>query len=304
MVGCVRATARDCPCDRVVGRGVDPVSQEVSVVAPVAELPAVQALAERLDHELAGAVLEHFRPDTSSVLKTVSPKPSAAYRHPVAFVGRRASYLLIDFGVITFVVNVSPGGGLQVDGHRAVPPSVVRARWRFTDGRACVLVDGQTDVRAGVWVVADDPEQSAPLESLGPDATEIPPGPFLALLHSSSMRLNEFLREQHLVAGLGHRLAAEVCHRARLSPFASTAELGSADAEALIEAIHACVNQALADERGRANTSIIEERRGNVHHRVGERCPVCGDVIGEVEQHDGTVAYCPTCQTGGRILAD
>ena len=43
---------------------------------------------------------------------------------------------------------------------------------------------------------------------------------------------------------------------------------------------------------------------GAVHGRVGEACPVCGDTIRAVSYSSYTVAYCPTCQTGGKVLAD
>jgi formamidopyrimidine-DNA glycosylase len=95
-----------------------------------------------------------------------------------------------------------------------------------------------------------------------------------------------------------------VCHRAKLSPFASTAKLTAADAEILVESIQASCNEGLAYERGRNDMSASADRPGAVHHRIGEACPVCGDTIRSVEYAKYTVAYCPTCQTGGKVLAD
>jgi formamidopyrimidine-DNA glycosylase len=118
------------------------------------------------------------------------------------------------------------------------------------------------------------------------------------------MRLHGFLRDQHVLAGLGRRLANEICHRAQLSPFAGTGKLREADAAAVAEAISACVGESLAYERGREDMSSSAERPGAVHHREGEPCPVCGDKVRAVEYRAYTVNYCPTCQTGGKILAD
>jgi formamidopyrimidine-DNA glycosylase len=99
-------------------------------------------------------------------------------------------------------------------------------------------------------------------------------------------------------------LANEVCHRAKLSPFAMTAKLGADGAHAVRTAIHACVDDGLAYERTRTDMSSSADRPGAVHGRTGEACPVCGDTIRSVSYSGYTVAYCPTCQTGGKTLAD
>ncbi len=118
------------------------------------------------------------------------------------------------------------------------------------------------------------------------------------------MRLHGFLRDQHIIAGLGRMLANEVCHRARLSPFANTAKLDHDDVAQLAEAIGACINEGLAFERGLTEMSSSAQRPSNVHHRVGEPCPACGDTVRAVEYSRYTVAYCASCQTGGKVLAD
>ena len=118
------------------------------------------------------------------------------------------------------------------------------------------------------------------------------------------MRVHGFLRDQHTIAGLGRMLANEVCHRAKVSPFAMTGKLGAEGAHAVREAIHACVADGLAYERTRTDMSSSADRPGAVHGRAGEACPVCGDTIRSVSYSGYTVAYCPTCQTGGKILAD
>jgi formamidopyrimidine-DNA glycosylase len=124
------------------------------------------------------------------------------------------------------------------------------------------------------------------------------------LFAAHPMRLHGFLRDQHCIAGLGRRLANEVCHRARLSPFASTAKLGPDGAARVVDAIHEAVDEGLAYERTRTDMSSSADRPGGVHKRTGEPCAVCGDSIREVEYSSYTVHYGPTCQTGGKVLAD
>ena len=270
------------------------------------ELPELQAHAERLDERYAGARLARFTPLTFTALKTAVPPASDAHRHDLVFVGRRGKYLLFDFGVLTFVVHLMQGGRVKEEppGKQPAKPKTGVARWEFDDGRALLLSEAGTERRAGVWAVAGDPEGQPPLEGLGPDADTLDPGRLLDLLHAHPMRLHGWLRDQGVLAGLGRRLANEICHRAKLSPFASTAKLTRGDAEAVVEAIHACINESLAYERGRDTMSSSADRPGSVHHRDGGACPVCGDTIRAVEYRSYTIDYCPTCQTGGKILAD
>lgn len=268
------------------------------------ELPEIHAHAERLDAMLAGATLERFAPLAFTVLKTASPEPSTAHGHELIFVGHRGKHLLLDFGVATFVVHLMQGGRLKPDPKQAAKPRFGQARWIFANGQALLLTEAGSERKAGVWVVAGDPEEQPPLAGLGPDADEVDVSTLTHLLALHPMRLHGFLRDQHIIAGLGRRLANEVCHRALLSPFASTAKLDRDDVKRLSEAILVCVNEGLAFERGLDEMSSSADRPGHVHHRVGESCGSCGDTIRAVEYAHYTVAYCPTCQTKGKILAD
>jgi len=270
------------------------------------ELPELQAHAERLDERYAGTALSRFTPLTFTALKTAVPAASDAVGHDLVFVGRRGKHLLFDFGTLTFVVHLMQGGRVKEEPPDKQPakPKTGVARWVFADGRALLLSEAGTERRAGVWAVSGDPEGQPPLDGLGPDANDIDPPHLLELLHAKPMRLHGWLRDQRILAGLGRRLANEICHRAKLSPFASTAKLTSADAHTLVEAIHATINESLAYERGRNDMSSSADRPGAVHHREKEACPVCGDTIRAVEYRSYTIDYCPTCQTGGKLLAD
>lgn len=282
------------------------------------ELPEVRAHAERLDRDFAGATLVGFRPLSFTALKTATPPPEVAHDHPLAYVGQRGKHLLLDFGVATFVVHLMQGGRLRPDPKQAARPRGGIARW-LLDDRALLLTEAGTERRAGVWVVSGDPEAQEPLQGLGPEADTLTPAALHALLRAdvddedgtadgpgrrSGRRLHGFLRDQRTIAGIGRRLANEVCHRARLSPFAPVGRLDVDDAARLAEAIGACVAEGLAFERGRDDMSASRDRPGAVHHRGGEECPTCGDVVRTVTYRSYEVAYCATCQTDGKVLAD
>ncbi len=268
------------------------------------ELPEVRAHAERLDSAFAGTALAGFRAISFTALKTYAPAPEVAVEHPLAYVGQRGKHLLLDFGVATFVVHLMQGGRLRPDEKKSAKPRGGVARWTFDDGRALLLTEAGTERKAGVWVIDGDPEVQPPLDHLGPEADTVGPEALLEILHSTNSRIHGVLRDQRMIAGIGRRLANEVCHRARLSPFAMTGKLGADDADRLVEAMRACIAEGLAFERGRDDMSASKDRPGAVHHRKGEECPDCGDVIRTVEYRAYEVAYCPSCQTGGKVLAD
>jgi formamidopyrimidine-DNA glycosylase len=273
----------------------------------VPELPEVQAHAERLTEQFRGAVLQKFVPFNFTALKTAVPPPSAAYGLPLIEVGRRGKYLLLRFEPLTFVVHLMQGGRLLVDDKQSLKPRNGQARFVFDDGPALLLTEAGKERRAGVWCVdnaggsiLDKP----PLDRLGPEALELSDEQMAALFATRNMRVHGFMRDQHNIAGLGRMLANEVCHRAKVSPFAMTGKLGADGAHQVRAAIHACVDEGLAYERTRPDMSSSKDRPGAVHGRVGEACPVCGDTIRSVSYSGYTVAYCPTCQTGGKVLAD
>lgn len=278
------------------------------------EMPEVQAHAERLTARFAGRRLERFTPLNFAVLKTVVPGPEEAYGSPLLDVGRRGKYLLLGFEPVTFVVHLMQGGRLSVDTKHSKKPRGGQGRFSFEpveledgsiDDAALLLTEQGTERRAGVWCLpSGEVLSTAPLDKLGPEAAEIDAGALAELFAANSMRVHGFLRDQRMVAGVGRRLANEVCHRARISPFATTKKLGADGAAAVADALRACIADDLEVERSRDDMSTSKERPSAVHKRTGEPCPVCGDTVRAVEYSGYTVNYCPTCQTGGKVLAD
>ena len=271
------------------------------------ELPEVQAHAERLTKVYAGAVLSAFEAVSFTALKTYDPRPESAVGRSLGAVTRRGKHLLLEFPgepALTYVVHLMQGGRLRPDTKLSRKPRGGVARWRFENGDALLLTEAGTEHRAGVWVVEGDPLTQPPLTEVGPEADTIDDWEMAKLLSQHPMRLHTFLRDQRILAGIGRRLANEVCHRAQLSPFASTKKLGDTEAAAVVAAIRAAVEEGLAADRERDDMSSSKERPSRVHGRTGEPCPVCGDTIREVAYRDYTVHYCATCQTGGKVLAD
>ena len=159
-----------------------------------------------------------------------------------------------------------------------------------------------TDRKAGWWVLAEGDE--TPLSKLGPE----PDSPeFADLIRTSedARRIHTLLRDQRTVAGIGRGYTDDILHHANLSPYASLKSLKADERERLLASIAAILADGLEQERKRKGglpTKLGDHWR--VHNRAGEPCPVCGADLRRVSYESHEVAYCPTCQTGGKVLAD
>jgi formamidopyrimidine-DNA glycosylase len=229
-------------------------------------------------------------------------------------VGRRGKYLLVRFEPVTFAVHLMQGGRLVPDSKHSAKPRGGQARLVFEptersdgsfDDSALLLTEQGKERRAGIWCVPTAGALSSPpLDKLGPEAATITDDELAERFAANSMRVHGFLRDQRMIAGIGRRLANEICHRARISPFANTRKLGADGAATVAAAIRSCVDEGLAYERTRDDMSASKDRPSAMHSRTGEPCPDCGDAVRAVEYSGYTVNYCPTCQTGGKVLAD
>ena len=267
------------------------------------ELPEVQALAERLHAALAPAPFAGADLLSFSSLKTVSPRASELVGRELSGVGRRGKFLLLDLEGPRLLVHLSQGGRVDVeDPPKSTRPRGAVVRLRF-EGRASVLVkEFGRERKAGWWIVA--PGDEGPLGRLGPEPDE-PAFERLVLEGDDARRVHTILRDQHTVAGIGRGYADDILHRARLSPFAALGSLSAEQRRALLEAVHAILEEALQVERRR--TGGLPTKIGDhftVHGRHGMPCPACGDDLRRISYGSHEVTYCPACQTGGKVLAD
>ena len=274
------------------------------------ELPQMQALAERLDAVLAGATLEAVEPLGFSALKTVVPAPESLIGHTVERVGRRAKYLILDFGSSDgesagrLLIHLSQAGRLDLED----PPKRTRAkgsvvRLRFADRPAVLVREYGTERKAAWWVLA--PGDDGPLVKLGPepDSDEFAE---LVLHGDDRRRVHTLLRDQRTVSGVGRGYADDALWRAQLSPYASLASLDDDSRARLLDAVRAVMRDGLERERTRTG-GLSQPKLGEhfeVHARYGTPCPRCGEILRRVSYESHEVAYCPQCQTGDKVLAD
>jgi len=274
------------------------------------EMPEIEAHAERLATDYVGRTLTKLHPFNFTALKTAVPAPEVAYGHEVRSIGRRGKYLLIEFEPLTMVIHLMQGGRLLPDTKLSKKPRGGQARIVFGDDADPLLLTEQgTERRAGIWcVAAGELDTTAPIDKLGPEACDVTAAELAELFGQKSMRIHGFLRDQRSIAGVGRRLANEVCWQAEISPFSTTKTLAGEGATKIVDAIAVCVAEGLEYERSRDDMSKSKDRPSNAHGQTGEPCPRSiehgPDTIRSIEYSGYTVNYCPTCQTGGRTLAD
>ena len=268
------------------------------------ESPEIIAQAQRLGDAFGGCRLSEFRALSFTAMKTYDPAPDSAIGSEVSGFRARGKYLVADIGDVSFVVHLMQGGRLEPDPKQSAKPRGGLARWVFDNGDAMLLAEQSKEKKAGVWVVAGDLETQPPIQGLGPDAVGIDAATVTETCGRSSRRLHGLLRDQRELAGIGRRLANEICHRAKLSPFANASKLTPAECAALCDAMEGAIAESLAFESAQDHMVKSKDRPAQVHKRTGEECPQCGDTIGAVEYRSYTVNYCPACQTGGKVLAD
>ncbi len=268
------------------------------------ELPEMQGLAERLDAALTGTTLSGVEALQFSALKTVVPAADAAVGHKVARVGRRGKYVLIDFDDgLRIAVHLSQGGRVDFeDTPKRTRPKGAVVRLRFEGGPDVLVKEYGTERKAAWWVLAKG--DSGPLDGLGPEPDS---DEFATLIRTGQdkRRVHTMLRDQRTVAGIGRGHTDDILHRAQISPYATLASLSADERERLLAAVHEVLDAALVGERKRKGglpTKLND--RFVVHGRAGLPCPRCGDDLRRVSYESHEVAYCPTCQTGGKVLAD
>ena len=156
-----------------------------------------------------------------------------------------------------------------------------------------------------MWLV-DDPAKVPGIAALGPDALSLSPRTWPACWPGNSGRIKTVITDQKVIAGIGNAYSDEILHVAKLSPFATAGKLTDAQLAALHDAMISVLTDACRTLGRPAGRDAQGEKRSGlrVHARTGLPCPVCGDTVREVSFADKSFQYCPTCQTGGKVLAD
>ena len=277
------------------------------------ELPEVEALADHLRRHAVGLTIGRIDVSAFSVLKTFDPPISVLHGQTVTGANRWGKYLGLQSGELHLITHLSRAGWLRwSDKLAAAPlkpgkgPIALRVHLgKPGEAPGFDLTEAGTQKRLAVWLV-DDPDKVPGIAALGPDALELGPDELAARLAGNSGRLKTVITDQKVIAGIGNAYSDEILHVAKLSPFTTAGKLTSAQLAALHDAMVSVLTDAVSRSVGQQAATLKGEKRSGlrVHARAGLPCPVCGDTVREVSFADKSFQYCPTCQTGGKVLAD
>ena len=275
------------------------------------ELPEIEALADHLRRHAVGQIVRRVDVAALSVLKTFDPPLSALHGQKVTGANRWGKYLGLQAGDLHLITHLSRAGWLRwSDKLGAAPlkpgkgPIALRVHLG-EEGLGFDLTEAGTQKRLAVWLTTD-PMTVPQIASLGPDALALTIDGLADVLRGNSGRIKTVITDQKVIAGIGNAYSDEILHVAKLSPFATANKLTEAQLAALHDATISVLTDAVTRSVGQQAATLKGEKRSGlrVHARTGMPCPVCGDTVREVSFADKSFQYCPTCQTGGKVLAD
>ncbi|MEF2976669.1 Fpg/Nei family DNA glycosylase [Subtercola sp. YIM 133946] len=294
------------------------------------ELPEVYALVADLGARLVGRTLDRFDVVSFAALKTFDPPASALAGRMIVAVDRHGKFLDLTFA--------APGAGVAAGGDDELHlvMHLARAGWiRWREGPPVIkagrpgsgplaarlvldesgdppgsgldITEAGTKKSLAIYVVRD-PNEVPGIARLGPNPLD--PGftleQFAGILNGAGRaQIKGVLRNQAVIAGIGNAYSDEILHTAHMSPF-KPAAMTDDEVGRLFEAMQSTLRGAIERSDGLAASELKREKKLGlqVHGRTGEFCPVCGDIVRQVTYADSSLQYCPTCQTGGKPLAD
>jgi len=273
------------------------------------ELPDVTVYVEHLERRLVGRTLERLRVASPNLLRTFDPPAEAVHGREVRSVRRLAKRIVFALDGDLFVaLHLMISGRLHwKDAGAKLARRVGLAAFDFPHG-TLTLTEASTHQRAALHVLAGE-RALARLDAGGVDPLEVRDEAIAAALARENHTLKRSLTDPRLFSGIGNAYSDEILHAARLSPLRLTSKLTDAELGrlrvAMREVLVAWTDRLRAEAGEKFPEKVTAFRSGMaVHGRYGKPCPVCGTPVQRIVYAGNETNYCPTCQTGGRLLAD
>lgn len=277
------------------------------------EMPEVQGLTAFLSARASGHTITRATVTAVAALKTYDPPITTLRGATITASARLGKFVVISCGKdLHLVFHLAKAGWLRW--HEKLPTTLIKPgkspvslRIALDDDSGFDLTEAGTKKSLAVYVVRD-PQEVPGIARLGPDPLDsaFTREAFAALLIDRRMQIKGLLRDQAVIAGIGNAYSDEILHAACISPYAIAGKLDDTEIDRLFEAIRKTLGEAVAEASGKPPAALKDaKRRGmQVHARCGQPCPVCGDTVRSVFFADRSLEYCPSCQTGGKALAD
>ena len=273
------------------------------------ELPDVSVYIESLAPRIVGQRLERVRLASPFLLRTVDPPLAELFGKRVRALRRLGKRIVIAFdGDLFLVIHLMIAGRLRWrPSGTKVPGKLGLAAFDFSSG-TLLLTEASSRKRAALHVVRGE----AALAALDPGGLE-PLDADLASFRAAVLRerhtLKRTLTDPRILSGIGNAYSDEILHAARLSPVKLTQQLSDEEMARLHAATRSTLLEFTARIRNEVGDGFPEKVTAfrddmAVHGRYGHPCPVCGTPVQRIVHAENETNYCPTCQTGGKLLAD
>ena len=273
------------------------------------ELPDITVYIEALEKRIQGTTLQRVAIASPFLLRTAVPPLSTVEKRQVTNLRRLGKRICIGVeGDLWLVLHLMIAGRLHWYEDRA---KALKARgvatFEFSSG-SLTLTEAGTQKRASLHVVEGE-EGLARLDPGGVEVFTISEAEFAAALQAKNHTLKRALTDPRILSGIGNAYSDEILHAAQLSPFVLTQKLTPAEVQRLFAAIKSSLTdwtERLREHyRDRFPEKVTAFRPDMATHgKYGQPCPRCGNKIQRIRYGSNETNYCPTCQTGGKLLAD
>jgi formamidopyrimidine-DNA glycosylase len=273
------------------------------------ELPDIAAYISALEARILGQTLERVRLQSVFVLRTVDPPVSAAESKPVIALRRIGKRIVIGIeDNLWLVIHLMIAGrlhwrpaGAKLAGRQAL------LALDFAEG-SLVLTEAGSKRRASLHIIRGE-EALHDIDPGGIEVFSADLAGFRAALAAENRTLKRALTDPRIISGIGNAYSDEILHAAQLSPIALTQKLKDEEWQRLYNATRETLalwtDRLLAEANKRFPENVTAFRpEMAVHGRFGQPCPRCGAPVQRIRYADNETNYCPTCQTGGKLLAD
>ena len=273
------------------------------------ELPDIVVYIEALEKRIQGAILERVRVASPFLLRTAVPPLSSVEGKKVVELRRLGKRICFGFeDDLWLVLHLMIAGRLHwYDDPAKAAKARGLAAFEFSTG-TLTLTEAGTQKRASLHVVQGE----AGLQNLNPGGLEVfeaTEQEFAAALQAKNHTLKRALTDPRILSGIGNAYSDEILFAAQLSPFTLTQKLTAAEISRLFEAVKTTLTEWVDRLRAHYGEKFPEKVTAfrpdmATHGRYKQPCPRCGNKIQRIRYGTNETNYCPTCQTGGRLLAD
>jgi formamidopyrimidine-DNA glycosylase len=273
----------------------------------VPELPDVTVYVEALSQRILGRKLIRAQIRGPFLLRSVTPPVSAAEGQLVREIRRVGKQIAIGFeNDVWLTLHLMIAGRLHWKAAAKLGGRNLAA-FEFENG-FLLLTEAGTQHRAAMRMAEGEAGLRA-LAAGGIEPLDATLAEFTAALRFENHTLKRSLTDPHLFSGIGNAYSDEILHRAQLSPIAMTLKLTEEQIERLYTATRDSLiewtDRLRVEAAGKFPEKVTAFREGMaVHGRFGETCPRCGSKVQRIRYASNETNYCPTCQTGGKLLAD